>query len=104
MVARAITIKEEEQDSDDEEEQQPMDVQIKKENSHEEIKRCYENVKDFSTINLKQLCNELDRSEGWKNLADLLDLRHFLEETVLFEKEPTKALLRLALVSKIKKF
>lgn len=65
----------------------------------EELKKMYENVKDFSPSVLQQLCEDLDSSGAWQNLLDLLDLKHFLDETVLFQNEPTKTLLRLALVS-----
>lgn len=58
----------------------------------------YENVK-FSQSVFEQLCEELDASGEWQNLADLLELTHFVDETERFQSEPTKTLLMLALVS-----
>lgn len=63
------------------------------------LKKAYEDVKDFTPAVLEELCKELDTSGSWQYLASLLDLKHFLEETSLFQKEPTKELLRLAVVS-----
>lgn len=64
----------------------------------EEIKRMYEEVK--GNLNFEDLYSVLDYSGGWQNLADLLDLKHLWQETVLFENEPTKTLFDLALVSR----
>lgn len=77
-------------------------MEPKKENDLEAIKQSYEGKTEFTAFALEELCKELDGSRGWQNLADLLDLGHFAE-TKLFETEPTKNLLKLALVSDTRK-
>lgn len=64
----------------------------------DELKKLYEKAKELSP-DWEELCQELDGSGGWQYLAELLDFKHFLDETVIFRNEPSKTLLRLALVS-----
>lgn len=64
-----------------------------------ELERLYENVHTFTPMCLESLCEILDASRSWEHLADLLDLKHLLRTTDLFEIRPTKTLLELAIVS-----
>lgn len=64
----------------------------------DDLERLYENVHSFTPECLDSLCEILDASGGWEHLADLLDLKHLLRSTDLFERRPTRTLLEFAIV------
>lgn len=59
----------------------------------------YKGVNNFTPKCLDSLCEILDASGSWGNLAELLDVKHLLRSTDLFERRPTRTLLELAIVS-----